>query len=291
MELYQLKTFSVVAQTGNVTKAAQKLNTTPPSVSNHIRQLEEEFDTPLFTRTPKGMVITSQGTQLLEQAQEIIAGAEKLTLQAKQIKKNIHGAVTLGINADPSFLKIPGIIDKVYKDFPGIQLEIVTSCTGDIMAEVEKKEMTCGYAFGPVKENGVSSIFLCDVTLVIGIPKLFAQKKRAPLKEIAALPWIVPEKNCPNLWQVRSHLSNQGVDLSNKVFANDDITKTALVKKGAAVCVLEKNEAQPFIQSNVIVPWQGPDTFKNTLSFVFAADRRDDLLIQTILSIVRKVWE
>ncbi len=51
MEFHQLTSFVTVARTGNLTRAAAELNTTPPAVSTHIRQLEEELGLVLFTRT------------------------------------------------------------------------------------------------------------------------------------------------------------------------------------------------------------------------------------------------
>ena len=292
MELYQLKTFVTVAQTSSVTRAAEKLNTTPPSVSNHIRQLETEFNMALFTRTSKGMFITSQGDELLVQAKGILDSADRMSATASKLKKDIIGSVALGINADPLFLKVSEIIDVVYKDFPGIQLEIVTSSTGEIIADVGNDRMTCGYAFGKVKGNGVVSVFLRHVNLLIALPTaLCAENKDAPLKKLADLPWIVPKKYCPFLELVQSTLQKQDVELGNTVFANDDITKIALVNRGEAVCVLEENEAIPFVSSGVITPWQGEETFTSPLSFVYAESRRNDLPVRTILSIVTKIWQ
>lgn len=292
MELYQLKSFVVVAKTCNVTRAAEQLFTTPPSVSNHIRQLEQEFGLSLFTRTSKGMFITSQGEKLLAAAQEILDKEMQITRLAEQAKKDISGSVLFGINSDPEFLRISRVIDRVYKDFPGIRLEVVPSFTGEIIDHVGNGKMTCGYTFGPVKENGVLTLSLSDVDLVIGIPaEPYKEMQHAPLKEVASLPWIVPENNCPSLKRVQSSLADRGIELTNRVFANDDITKTALVKKGAAVCVLERTEAAPFVDAGSIVLWQGPDQFKSELSFIYPASRAKDLLIKTMISIVSSVWE
>ncbi len=64
MELYQLRTFVIVAEEENLTRAAKRLYMTPPSVSAHIKTLEEELNVQLFERTPKGMEITEQGKLL-----------------------------------------------------------------------------------------------------------------------------------------------------------------------------------------------------------------------------------
>ncbi|MCD4741241.1 MAG: LysR family transcriptional regulator [Desulfobacteraceae bacterium] len=75
MEFHQLKTFITVARTGNVTKAASELNITPPSGSGHIKLLEEEFGVILFTRTSRGMRITSHGELLKSKANDILTAS------------------------------------------------------------------------------------------------------------------------------------------------------------------------------------------------------------------------
>jgi len=68
MELYHLKTFITVAEEGHLTRVAQRLNTSQPAVSAHIKGLEEELGLMLFVRTPKGMRLTREGEELRDQA-------------------------------------------------------------------------------------------------------------------------------------------------------------------------------------------------------------------------------
>ncbi len=69
MELYQLRSFITVAGENHLTRAAQKLNTSQPAVSAHIKALEEEFGFSLFVRTPKGMQLTPGGQALCTKAE------------------------------------------------------------------------------------------------------------------------------------------------------------------------------------------------------------------------------
>lgn len=292
MEFYQLTSFATVAKTANITRAAHILHTTPPSVSNHIRQIEEELDILLFTRTSRGMVITSQGKQLLDKARDILQSVQKFKDLATDLKSKINGHLSLAINSAPEFLRVPDIIEKTLKKYPGIKLEIVPSSTGLILDAIEQGTLDCGFAFGPLKENRIHSISLSSVDLVIAIPfKFEAQYRNASLEALIELPWVVPENRCPFLQQIKDHLNLLGCKLENRIFANDDITKLTLVEKGAAVCVLEQSEAAPFIKNKTIVPWEGPDHFESLLSFVYSADRSDDLLIITMESIIREFWK
>ncbi len=148
MELYQIKSFVMVAQTGNLTRAAEKLNTTPPSVSNHIKQLEEKYKVSLFTRTPRGMKITSQGKLLEQKARAILDAVGQFSRAANCLEQTVKGFLNLGINADSGYLKIPLILNHLFQQYPDLRLEIIPSNTGDVLKGVEQGAIDCGYAFG-----------------------------------------------------------------------------------------------------------------------------------------------
>ena len=65
MELYHLRTFITVAETGSVTQAARRLFMTPPSVTAHIKSLEDELQVQLFRRTAQGWELVSSTTSVM----------------------------------------------------------------------------------------------------------------------------------------------------------------------------------------------------------------------------------
>ncbi|WP_218280356.1 LysR family transcriptional regulator [Verrucomicrobium spinosum] len=82
MEFYHLRTFLTVADEGHLTRAAEKLMTSQPAVSAQLRALEDEVGMKLFERTSKGMVLTSAGRSLREQAERIVEAAKDFKCQA-----------------------------------------------------------------------------------------------------------------------------------------------------------------------------------------------------------------
>lgn len=292
MELYHLKTFTIVAKMQNLTRAATKLNTTPPSISNHIKLLEEELGLKLFTRTSKGMELTSQGKPLLSKAQNILQESDEFFKIAETMQSDIQGHIRFGINADPEYLKIPETINSIYKKYPKLNIEILTSNTGEIMQLIEAGKMDCGFAFGEHNIKNLESIFLVKVDLLIVIPIQFKKKFfDSSIEKIADLPWIVPTNLCPLLEQVKAFLDSKGAKLSNKVFANDDITKLAFLDQGIAVSIMEKNEALKLSKKNKVFIWQGPEKFTSSLSFLYSKDKSEDHLIETMTSFVKKTWK
>ncbi|MEP6610162.1 MAG: LysR family transcriptional regulator, partial [Burkholderiaceae bacterium] len=86
MELYQLRSFAAIAETGQLTRAAEKLHVSQPAVSAQLKALEEELEFALFERTPNGMVLTAAGKRLLAEADKVLAAAQHLQNHARMLK-------------------------------------------------------------------------------------------------------------------------------------------------------------------------------------------------------------
>jgi DNA-binding transcriptional LysR family regulator len=76
VSLAQIEYFVVVAEEGHVGRAARKLRIAQPAVSRQIRRLEDELRTPLFVRTPRGMVLSNAGVTFLAHARSILGGVQ-----------------------------------------------------------------------------------------------------------------------------------------------------------------------------------------------------------------------
>lgn len=99
MELYQLRYFLAVAETGNFTKAAQRCFVSQPSLSQQILNLEEEFGQPLFHRLGRKAVLTEAGKTLMEGARRILTDVDQ-TLQ--ELKDNTALGPKVVIGAIPT---------------------------------------------------------------------------------------------------------------------------------------------------------------------------------------------
>src|ERR1700730_1893012 len=110
MELYQLRTFLIVAEEGSITRAAKRLFTTPPSISAHIKMLEDEWSVILFRRTAKGMEITEKGEILRTKAEATLLAAQDLSNHATELLECLMGSLRIGLTASATFLRIPRIV-------------------------------------------------------------------------------------------------------------------------------------------------------------------------------------
>src|SRR5262245_5401060 len=158
MELYQLRTFVTVAELRSVTHAAERLFTTPPSVSAHIKALEAELDVVLFERTSRGMSLTAAGERLLQRAEHVLEAAKALADEAATLRKHLLCEIRVGLNAAPSFLRVPELIGAVREVQPGLRLRLVASTTGHIVKQLGSRTLDAGFVFGPVTDEGLAAV-------------------------------------------------------------------------------------------------------------------------------------
>src|SRR5512134_3782369 len=93
MEMSQLRTFRMVAETLNFTRAAERLRVNQSAVSHHIKALETELGEPLFIRTKRGVRLSEAGAAALEHAVRILDEAEALRERLSGREHELAGRV------------------------------------------------------------------------------------------------------------------------------------------------------------------------------------------------------
>ena len=93
MELWQLRTFRVVAETLNFTQAAKQLNLTQSAVSHQIKALETDLGEPLFIRAKRGVRLSESGKLVLEHAERILDEAQTLRERVSGHEHSASGSV------------------------------------------------------------------------------------------------------------------------------------------------------------------------------------------------------
>ena len=244
MELYQLRSFVAVAEENSITHAAKRLYTTPPSVSAHIKALEEEFGVVLFERTAKGMTLTPRGSVLLDKAQRVLQATRELVNHAARMQDVVMGPLALGVNAPPAFLRIPSVLNRLQAEAPGIELELTASSTGDILPALQSQKLDAGFVFGPVADNEpVETYFLDTVSLAVAAPAAWRDRiTETSWAELAQLPWIDSGPDCPFQAVIDDLFDERGLTYECAAATSDEATRCDLVAAGAGLSLVLRGE-------------------------------------------------
>jgi DNA-binding transcriptional LysR family regulator len=100
MELRDLQYFAVVAEHGNVRRASEILELSPPALSKSLRRLEQSMKAKLVTRSAKGVELTPVGTALLAQISRIRQTLDDVAREAEDLSEGRAGHLRIGVNAE-----------------------------------------------------------------------------------------------------------------------------------------------------------------------------------------------
>lgn len=125
MELYQLRSFLAVAQEGNLTRAAERLFSSQPSVSAHIKALEDESGLRLFDRLPTGMKLTAEGERLRDHAARILDAADHFRSAAQDLRRSVSGELVLAMNNQPKVLRMTEVLARLAREHTALSFRLV----------------------------------------------------------------------------------------------------------------------------------------------------------------------
>ena len=124
MKLHQMYYFDAVCRLGSVSRAAEELHISQPSVSSSIRELEQEFNIALFHRIKKRLVLTSEGEYFLSKIQPILSLTDELSQEMSQLG-NKQNQLKLGVPPMIGTILFPSMFKTFKPMYPDIRLDIL----------------------------------------------------------------------------------------------------------------------------------------------------------------------
>lgn len=127
MNLKQARYVKTISQTGSLTAAAKKLYVSQPSLSQMLRQIEDEIGLQIFDRSVSPFRITYAGEKYLEAADAIISANAQLERQLREIRNDQSGRLRLGISVTRALQVLPLVLPTFMAQYPDVKLEL-TEC-------------------------------------------------------------------------------------------------------------------------------------------------------------------
>ena len=193
MELRVLKYFLMVAREENITKAAQLLHVTQPTLSRQLIQLEEELGVRLFTRSNHRIVLTDDGMLLKQRAQEMVSLAEKTIRDLQHEEEPIAGEIAIGSGELHSTQFLSSLLSSFQKKHPQIRYEIYSGNADNIKERIERGTLDLGLLLEPVDIQKYSFLrvpFKEEWGVLVRQDCPLAQKNAVSPEDLAHVPLI-----------------------------------------------------------------------------------------------------
>lgn len=290
MELYQLRTFVAVAQHGHLTKAAEVLHLSQPAVTAQIKALEEELGVSLFTRTPGGTLLTPAGEQLLQDAEQVLGLARAMRGKAQQLKTEVLGRLCIGTILDPSMLGLGDVLVKLRERFPLLEIQLRHNLSGIVINQVRKKEIDCGFYLGSNPYSNVYAMPLRDQSFSVVAPRAWADKLLSlSLSEAGDFPWLGYTQFTAYERIAQEFFREHNLNPRKAFEVDHEGSMLAMVEAGGGLSLMRAQLADEAARRGRLFVWQ-PHVKRALLSFVYPLENRDDLVLRTLVEILKNEW-
>ena len=291
MELYHLKTFITVAEEGHLTRAAQRLNTSQPAVSAHIKNLEEELGIVLFTRTPKGMRLTQEGTLLKTQAVDALSMIDNIRNRAGALKDEVTGTLRLGLHIDPRYLRIDRLLSHLQRTYSQLDFHLLQRWSWQQFEDLPKGRLDAGFVYGEPPHKEIQAMLLkrCNIR-VVGPAAWEKRLSKADWQEMAAMPWVWTPPNCFFCSIATQAFEKRNLKPVKVTIADQEPVVAALVAAGIGLGFMIEDEAMAYLEEGKVAVW---DEIVGTvdLNFVYNRRREKEAVISAAIKSIKAVWQ
>ncbi|MFT4021024.1 MAG: LysR substrate-binding domain-containing protein [Acinetobacter sp.] len=182
MELRHLRYFITVAEELNFSKAALKLFTAQPSLSQQIKDLEEEIGVKLFNRTKRKVELTEEGAVFLEQSRLVLLQAEKAVQMARQIHQNKQHSLRIGFINTAEVRVFPKVLPNLRIQYPDLKVDLQLINESDLHKALKRGDLDIIFSRQQFHDAEIESFAVLQDKLV------FMLSKHHPLYSTAPIP-------------------------------------------------------------------------------------------------------
>ena len=200
MELRHLRYFITVAEELNFSKAALRLFTAQPSLSQQIKDLEEDVGVRLLNRTKRKVELTEEGAVFLEQARLTLAQADKAVAMARQVSKAKQQMLRIGFVPVAEMKIFPYVLPNLRVQNPDLKIELLSLNNVEQMRAIKKGELDITFTRHNLHSDEIESKFVLREPLIFLLPKdhPLAKYERIPVTALNGIDFIIPAKEQSN---------------------------------------------------------------------------------------------
>lgn len=195
MELHQIRYFIATAETGSVSRAAERCRVAQPSLSQQIRRLEDDLGVRLFDRQGRGMALTEAGRALLPRARRILAEVRDVHDHLRRDVAEGHGELTVGAIPTMAPFLLPRAVQRVRKKLPECRVSIREGMTETMVAALVANEIDVALVSTPLEHELIEVVVLGAEELILAMPRdlMPAGTKEVRAANLQGLPTVALE--------------------------------------------------------------------------------------------------
>lgn len=269
MKLIQMQYFQMVCKYNSVSRAAEELHISQPTISNSIRELEDQFGIQLFHRIKKRLVLTKEGEYFLHKVHEILKITHSLDLDMASFGR-MQNIIKLGVPPMIGTMLFPSMFGVFKPMYPEIQLDIYEHGSKRTIQLMEEDALDMAIVITNDLDTckfNVIDILETQIVLCAKNSPPWSEKTSVTIEELEQEPLILLKEDSFQNSTIKQHFSARGIRpniimysnqmLTLQKFVTEEIAKAflfqELVTKGSGICGIPLN---PPIQIQIGLIWK-----------------------------------
>jgi LysR family transcriptional regulator, hca operon transcriptional activator len=252
MELRHLRYFIAVAEEGSfLTAAERRLNTSQPSLSRQIRDLESEVGVQLLERQPRGVALTDAGRVFLDHARLALSQVEAATDGARRTAQPQKPALSMGFMVGLEVMWLPHLLRILREEEPEVEVTLCSQSSPELALALARGKLDVAF-LRPEKQNGgVTFKLLAREPLIAVLPAdhRLASRKRIRPQDLVREIYVSSARTSPVLNAViQDYASKVGIVLKAKYEGENISSAMSLVASTGGVTLV------PLYAQNMLAP-------------------------------------
>lgn len=256
-----LEVFYWTAQLQSFSRAAEKLNTTQPSISQRIAAMEDTIGEPLFNRSSKPIALTSVGRALLGHSELILRQVASMELDLG-LDRKAHRTVRLGVSETIVQTWLSRFLERSSRQFPNIDFDMTVDVTPSMSRSLQDGELDIALMLGPAVLEGFTCVKLRDYPLKFYAAPGMLPDGRLTFGTVSSIPILTYPRHTYPYDHLRELLVRH-TDRSPRIFTNSSISTIekmavdgvgiALVAEGSLGEAIRNGNLRP-VESDISIP-------------------------------------
>ncbi|WP_042196358.1 LysR family transcriptional regulator [Paenibacillus camerounensis] len=174
---------NILSQEKNITKTAERLYISQPSLTYRLNQIEKDFNITLLFRGRRGVEFTEQGEVMVRYAQEMLSDLAKIKESLSNMEGKVEGTLRLAVARSIALYKLPKFLRKFSDTYPLVDYKVSTGLNMDLIVSVFKQDAQIGVVRGDhhwaeekeiLDEETISVISVnpIDISMLPGLPRI-----------------------------------------------------------------------------------------------------------------------
>ncbi len=279
MDIHHLRVFLSVYRHRSFSKASKGLYLSQPTVSEHIKTLEDELNCRLFDRLGRTIIPTEEAGLLYPLAEQIIEEVESIKGKILSAGRDLTGDILLGASTIPGTYILPYVISDFKKMNPGVSFRVIIEDSRRITEMVLNHDLVLGVVGAEMDNESLEFEPFIEDELILAVSGDLADGDPIGLEELSDLPFVIREEGSGTRKTVQRYLSARGIDLTRlnivAELGSTDSVKEA-IKAGLGASILSRVAIREELEREILKE-VGIKGLKMERNFFFVTHRKRTL--------------